>query len=385
VPVDAEPSGRPSGDRVLRFQAPALPDQRLIDGYFEESRAAGWYTNFGPCVRAFEQRISSELLGGTAVVSASNATVALMVAMRAVFGEVTSAASGVLVPSFTFIGSLSAVTWAGFRPIFVDIDADDWQVSEQSLANALADSTVRIAGALLTTTFGTPLTDVRRASVEAVLADRGIPVVVDSAAGLGSCRPSEFPGSATVYSLHATKPFAVGEGAVVASPDPAVADRVRRLTNFGFDAEHELASAIGINAKLPEILAATGLAVLDEFNATSNRRRRHAIDLVERLGGLGLAAQGGNALSSFQFVPLACADHDSRTRLLEASGPAGIQLRTYFDPPMHRVPAFSSDLRAVDLSVTEHLSARMIALPMSNELSADDADAIVELCRSVLG
>ena len=368
----------------VRFQAPSLPDQALIDRYFEQSREAGWYSNFGPCVRAFEQRISAELLSGMPVVSASNATVALMVAMRAVFGQDPWGTAGVLVPSFTFVGSLSAITWAGFRPIFLEIDAADWQVCEQSLVDALSDDGHKIAGALLTTTFGTPLSDTRRSSLEAVLADRGIPVVVDSAAGLGSCPPCALPGSATVYSLHATKPFAVGEGAVVAAPEPAVARRIRQLTNFGFDDDHALGSSVGINGKLPEILGATGLAVLDQFPQTLARRRGKALGLIDRLSGLGMTPQRGGSDSSFQFVPLLCPSNDDRQSLLKASVGAGVQLRTYFDPPMHRVPAFGSAALAGDLAVTEDVSSRIVALPMSNDFPVSDSDAVVELCRSVL-
>ena len=370
--------------RGVRFQTPSLPDQALIDRYFSQSRHAGWYSNFGPCVRAFEQRVAADLLSGMSVVSASNATIALMVAMRAVFGEEPWGTGGVLVPSFTFIGSVSPITWAGFRPIFLDIEAADWQTSQQSLVDALSDDGPKIVGALLTTTFGTPLSDTRRSSLEAQLADRGIPVVVDSAAGLGSCSPCALPGSATVYSMHATKPFAVGEGAVVACPEPAVAQRIRQLTNFGFDDEHALGSGVGINAKLPEILGATGLAVLDQFPETLARRRGKALELIDRLSGLGLTPQQGGSDSSFQFVPMLCSSNDDRERLLTASLGAGIQLRTYFDPPMHRVPAFSSAVVATDLAVTEDVSRRIVALPMSNDLPAADTDAIVELCRSVL-
>jgi dTDP-4-amino-4,6-dideoxygalactose transaminase len=367
----------------VRFQTPSLPEQPLIDRYFQQSRDVGWFSNFGPCVRALEERLSADLLDGMPVVSASNATVALMVAMRAVFGEPRSGTGHVLVPSFTFVGSLSAITWAGYRPCFVDIDPDDWQVDEESLADAAAAGT-EIVGALLTTTFGTPLADERRASLEEVLAARRVPVVVDSAAGLGSCPPCALPGSATVYSLHATKPFAIGEGGVVASPDRAVAERVRRLTNFGFDDEHALASAIGINAKLPEILGATGLAVLDRFPGTLAGRRAAAMQLVGRLAALGLTPQRGCSGSTFQFVPVLCPDPAARRALLAASAASGVQVRTYFDPPMHRVAAFGSDPVVGSLAATDDVSARIVALPMSDGQPAADADAIVEMCASAL-
>jgi dTDP-4-amino-4,6-dideoxygalactose transaminase len=377
----------PADGSVLRFQTPTVPAQAEIDRYFERSREAGWYSNFGPCVHALEQRLSDELLSGMPVVSASNATVALMVAMRAVFGGADPDRNGVLVPSFTFVGSLSAITWAGFRPVFVDIDPDDWQTSGESLGDALSarrPGSRAIAGALLTTTFGSPLVDDRRAAVEALLVEAGVPVVVDSAAGLGSCPPSALPGSATVYSLHATKPFAIGEGGVVATADPALARRVRELTNFGFDDAHGLGSAIGINAKLPEILAATGLAVLDRYADTLAGRRARARGLVERLLAVGLTPQRGSSESTFQFVPVLCPTGGDRDRLLAAADAAGVQVRTYFDPPMHRVPAFGSDEVAGSLAVTEDVSSRIVALPMSNDQTTADADLLVEVCTSVL-
>ena len=367
----------------MRFQTPSFPDQSSIDRYFEKSRTAGWYSNFGPCVRAFEERVSQELLSGMSVVSASNATIALMVAMRAVFGEGRPYTRRVLVPSFTFIGSLSAITWLGFRPLFVDINADNWRIAEQALTDALAVSGEPVAGALLTTTFGTPMSDARRGFLETALADRGLPVVVDSAAGLGSCQPALLRGSVTVYSLHATKPFAVGEGAVLACPDTDVAERIRQLTNFGFDEDHALGSSIGINAKLSEIQAAIGLAVLDQFPETFAGRRRRALDLMDRVSSLGLKGQAGNAESSFQFLPVLCPTTEHRQRLLARALEAKVQLRTYFDPPMHRVAAFEADAISASLATTEDVASRIVSLPMSNDLSASDADSIVEVCRSV--
>jgi dTDP-4-amino-4,6-dideoxygalactose transaminase len=367
----------------VRFQRPSLPAQELIDHYFERSREAGWYSNFGPCVREFESRISHELLSDLAVVSASNATVGLMVAVRAVFGEPSPGKNLVLVPSFTFIGSLSAIVWAGFRPYFLDVEEGDLQISRESITEAVTNLGDRVAGAMLTTTFGTPWPESRLAPVEALLADRGVPVVLDSAAGLGSCSPSVTPGSASVYSLHATKPFAIGEGALIACPDRSVADRIRELTNFGFGDGHGLESTIGFNAKLPEVLGATGLAVLDNYPETLAARRSSALDLIARVASSGMSAQTGHPASTFQFVPVLCSSATHRERLLVEAVEADVQLRTYFDPPMHLVPAFRGDETCPSLASTERAAARIVALPMANVLPQSDADAIVELCRSV--
>ena len=369
----------------VRFQRPSLPDQELIDRYFRRSREAGWFSNFGPCVREFEDRVSDELLSGMSVVSASNATIGLVIAIRTVFGEARLEKNLVLVPSFTFVGSVSAIVWAGFRPYFLDIDEDDWQISAESLAEALSDAGDRVAGAMLTTTFGTPWAASRLEPVELSLAERGVPLVVDSAAGLGSCPPSAASGSASVYSLHATKPFAIGEGALIACPDEPVADRVRQMSNFGFDVDHAVGSTVGLNAKLPEVLGATGLAVLDGYPATLGERRRHALGLAARVSELGMTCQRGYAGSTFQFMPVLCRTGEHRDRLFDAALEAGVQVRTYFDPPMHRVPAFAGDESAGHLVSTDRVARRIVALPMSNDLSEAEADAIVGVCRVAAG
>jgi len=366
----------------IRFQRPRIPSQTRIDSYFAQAREARWFSNFGPCVSEFEQRVSRELLSGFPVCSVGNATLGLMVALRAVLGEPCAGRDRVLVPSFTFVGSLAAVVWSGFRPQFVDVDPDDWQPSPQSLRAAGNDE--RLAGALLTTTFGTPWTPDRESEIRDALDDHSLPLVLDSAAGLGSCAPSGRTGSATVYSLHATKPFAVGEGGLICSPDSDVVRRSRQLSNFGFDEDHGLGAEVGINAKLSEIHGAIGLAVLDEFPTQLVQRRNRALELLEEVSSYGLRPQLGHARSTFQFLPMLCADHHHRATLLDLAQRSRVQVRAYFDPPMHRVPAFRADVDG-ELPVTEDLAARIVCLPMADDLSEEESAAIAAVCRRARG
>ncbi|WP_324276146.1 DegT/DnrJ/EryC1/StrS family aminotransferase [Blastococcus brunescens] len=316
----------------------------------------------------------------------NNATSGLLVALRACLGAPAGNRRLVALPSFTFVASVNAIIWAGFEPVFVDIDPEDWQIAESSLEQ-LGRLRRSLAGVLLCSTFGTAPSAARRASLAAATRALGVPVVVDSAAGFGAVdeagRQLGDQGDAEVFSFHATKPFAIGEGGLVTSRSAAVLDRVARLINFGFDRDRAV-TEVGINGKLPELSAAVGLAVLDRFDDVLTRRRAAAGWLRSELEHAGVAFQAGATGSTFQFVPVALPTAAARTRLLQEADDTRIEVRAYFDPPMHQVPAFASVPCSGSLPVTASLSQRIVGLPMADDISASSLERIRDLVLRVV-
>jgi dTDP-4-amino-4,6-dideoxygalactose transaminase len=318
----------------------------------------------------------------------SSATAGLMTALRACFGSPGDRRRLVAVPSFTFVASVNAIIWAGFEPVFVDINPDDWLPAEDSLRR-LGPLRESLAGVLQCSTFGVAPSSARRASLPSVIAELGVPTVVDSAAGFGAIdeegRRLGDQGDAEVFSFHATKPFAIGEGGLVTSGSAEVLERVSRLSNFGFDQTHAVPGDVGINAKLPELSAAVGLAVLRSFEETLKWRREAAAWLREALADSGVTFQSGSAGSAFQFVPVAMPDNSSRQRLLGMATDAGVEVRTYFDPPMHKLQAFAHVATAGSLENTESLSQRIVSLPMANDISVSSLERIRDLVLGAIG
>lgn len=373
-------------NEMIRFQAPVLPSLREVEPFFADAVAARWYSNGGPCVTRLERECADYLGLEHPAVAVNNATSGLMVALRACLGVPEGSRRLVAVPSFTFVASVNAVVWAGFEPVFVDIDPDDWQVSESSMARL---ETLRgsLAGVLQCSTFGVAPTPARRRSLAAAAEALGVPVVVDSAAGFGAVddagRPLGDQGDAEVFSFHATKPFAIGEGGLVTSRSADVLRSVAQLTNFGFDRSREVRGPAGINAKLPELSAAVGLAVLQRFDDVLTRRRRAAAWLRDALRDSEVAFQVGASGSAYQFVPIALPAPEARERLLRAAADAQIEVRVYFDPPMHRLPPFAGCRAVDDLHVTESLSERIVGLPMANDIGPASLERIRDLVLSV--
>ena len=141
-----------------------------------------------------------------------NATIGLMLAIKDAVGG-TAPGKFALMPGFTFAAAAHAALWCGLTPLLCDIHPATWAADPAAEAELLERYAGKIAIVMPYATFGYPI-DLEHYTR---LADQlGVPVVVDAAASLGTCDEqgrgfgSGFAGS-VVYSMHATKSFAVGE------------------------------------------------------------------------------------------------------------------------------------------------------------------------------
>ncbi len=364
------------------FQRPAMPEFEDIGRYFNKSVGERYFSNGGPCAVWLEERVR-QFLDVRHVVLLNNATTALLVASRIAFGGRPQ--RKVLVPSFTFAATATALIFNDFEPVFVDVDGQDLQTAAASLSCALERWSGQLCGALLCSTFGMAPSTATSRLWNQQCQSAGIPLLVDSAAGFGSIdslgRPLGSQGVAEIFSFHATKPFAIGEGGCIATNDDDLAERARRMINFGFNSDRVVSGEPGINGKLPEILCATGLAVLDQFDEILQRRRQTA-ELMTQNFPEAVSVPPGLLTSAIQFVPV-LVDPDLRPGVMAALDAAGIQARTYFDPPLHLMPAFSG-FEHVDLSSTELVARSSLSLPMSNDLTTNDALFVAETLHAAL-
>ena len=238
---------------------PDLPSLPELLPYLERIDRNKWYTNFGPLVLEYESRLAeitgANIKGGQCVTLASG-TVALELAIAAL--DLPKGAR-VLLPSFTFPATLLAVLRCGLQPVFSDVDKNDWTLTPVIARMALQYG--HYALILPVACFGLALPD---QDWDAFTQETGISVIMDAAAALGSQKVGKTTNA--VFSLHATKPLGVGEGGVFATANPDMAERVRRMSNFGFYQE-VVDYSIATNAKLSEYSAAVGLAQLERWPA----------------------------------------------------------------------------------------------------------------------
>ena len=344
--------------------------------YLHAIDASRTYSNFGPLVAAFEERLATRFgVPDGAVATVANGTVGLTLALNAL-----DARPGTLcvMPAWTFVASAHAASMAGLVPYFVDVDAGTWTIDPETLDGIIASAPGAVGAVMPVVPFGRPI-DV--AAWDRFRARTGLPVVIDAATAFDALTPGSVP---AVISLHATKVFGIGEGGLVLSGDTALVQQIRDRSNFGFAGTREAATA-ATNGKLSEYHAAVGLAGLDEWPDVRTEWMAVAAAYREALPESSRvsfqAGFGQSWIASTCVVRLANAD---ALRLAAILHEAGIETRRWWGDGAHAHRGTAA-LPRTALPVTEALAKSTLALPFFRDLTTRDIQRVAELTREALG
>ena len=370
----------------LPFLRPNPPRLSELVGDLREIETRRRFTNFGPVNAELESRFDEHFGSRDCCLTVCNATIGLMLAIRLAAMR-RPGATLALLPSFTFAATAEAAMWAGLTPIFCDIDPLTWLPCARDEDRILANHRDRIAVVVPYATFGNGLDLDRYRSIEA----RGIPVVVDAAASLGALdgNGAAFGTAApfaVVFSMHATKTFAVGEAGLIHCADRRVIHRLRSMANYGFDGDRS-AVTLGLNAKLSEIMALVGLARFRDFEAVTVHRDQLASAYRRRLPDWQFQVTRGQR-QAHAFMPVLVPNEValSRDDAVRALAAEGIECGRYFSPHLAQQKLFAPFV-ADRLPVSDAVSARVIALPLWDEMTeghvASCCDALLDCRRSV--
>jgi len=361
--------------RRVELVAPMLPEARELLPDLEAALKSKRLSNNGKFVRRLERRMR-EVLAAPHVVATASCTLGLVVAMRALGwrGEV-------IAPSFSFAATAHAIVWAGCTPVLADIDPKTFLLDPASVERLCGPQT---AGVLAMDVFGLP------SDVEELEAAAGmVPVLFDAAHSLGSVRPGRRAPRAAVYSLHATKTFVAGEGGLFATTDAELAQRFRRLINFGFVSDGYDCDEVGINAKLPELSAILAYHQVDFLKRILQGREQWNATyraVLADVPGLRFQELPADRSSNYQYTALVVDERAfgrSRDALVAALLAHNVVAKPYFSPPIHQMSCYAGKLRCDDLRHTEALAAATLCLPIHPEEPLSTAERIAELVRSL--
>ena len=369
----------------IPFIRPNPPQLSTISELLAEIERSGIYSNYGPVNERLENQLTRDIFSGVgACVTVSNATLGLMLAIKQAVGW-RPRGRYALMPSFTFAAAAQAALWCGLTPLLCDVDAETWLPSADAEEALLRQYGTEIAVIVSNATFGNCLD---MAHYDRLSAWWGIPVVIDAAASLGSLDGRGIPfgkGSAhpLVFSMHATKAFATAEAGLVYSSDPALIAQIRAMGNFGFG-EPRSATMPGLNSKLSEVGALLGLLKLGDIENIARHRSTCFEKYRARLPDFTFQHMTGQRVAH-QFVAVLVPGDaaDDVTALMAKLAGRGIGTGRYFVPHLAEQPFFQQACVFGDLTVTEALSRRIIALPMSDFLTEDDIEEICEEFRAL--
>jgi dTDP-4-amino-4,6-dideoxygalactose transaminase len=355
----AQPQAAPATVPVAR---PRLPAAEAILPYLQQIDEARWYSNFGPLVMGFEQRLADRFAAPTRVVTVTNATQALTLALQAMD---LPPGGHVALPAWTFVATAHAVVQAGLRPWFVDVDPATWMLDPARVAALASDLNRQAVAVIPVCAFGAmPDIDAWLAFREAT----GVPVLLDAAAAFDTLHDARLP---AVVSLHATKVLGLGEGGYLATEDAGLAHRVRLATSFGFWGSRD-SQVAATNAKLSEYAAAVGLAALDGWPGDRLRWMRAAQHLrIALIGRPEVKFQEGWGSDWVTSVCTVALPPGSAADVARSLREDGVDTRAWWGEGCHASTAFAGCRREA-LPATEALAASTLGLPFSIDMDAHE-------------
>ena len=346
------------------------------------------FSNFGPVNTHFEETVTRDLFGGIgASLTVCNATTGLMLAIReAIAARPDPRRRYALMPSFTFAAAAQAALWNQLTPLFCDINRADWSADPRSELEMLETFKDQIAVIVPYATFGY---DIDLDWYENVQKAYGIPVVVDAAASLGTISSNGhgfgtgFSGS-VIYSMHATKSFATGEGGLIYSGDRQRIRTLRAMSNFGFG-EPRNATMMGLNGKMSEVAALLACLRLEGFEDVM-QRRSHLVALYRALlPDLSFQPAKANR-QAHQFTSALLPEELApyRGHIQESLRRAGIETANYFSPHVAEQCLFEQSAVWTSLSVTDEVASRVLTLPLFDSMTDEQVRHVCATLNAVL-
>ena len=368
---------------VFRVVASEIPDPKDWIHYLKPSIDKNWYTNFGPVNEDFEERIKNKYCEKNEVaITASSATSALSACLisESISGEV-------LCPGFTFQATASSILGANCNPIIIDVDKNSGIVTPQILKEGFLNTKAKAA--ILLAPYGI---SVDFHEHEKICHEMGKILIIDNAAGLGIKRESKFFSGSyenviEVFSLHATKPFGIGEGGLIIAPSSKEFS-IRSAMNFGLQTHANTGSTSspfwGINGKMSEFHAAIGLAVLETIDKRIFQRQEMAKKWIDNLTNIDLNLNIFTheiENSPWQIFPVILESEKIVEKVLKIALKNKYELRRYYYPSLGNCHGMKS------IGICENsnnLSARVLTLPIRSWIKKNDQENLITSIMDIL-
>lgn len=329
----------------------------------------------GDEVLSFEAELAAKLGSRHAVACASGSD-ALVLAMMA-----TGVGPGdeVITTPFTYVATAESIARVGAKPVFVDIDPRTFNIDPNRIEAAITHATKAIVPVHL---FGLP------ADLSPILSmarTRGLAVIEDAAQAIAAKYEDSYAGSLGIlgcFSFFPSKNLGcAGDGGMVTTDDPLMADRLRLLRVHGSKKKyhHEV---LGLNSRLDAIQAAILRVKLRHLEDWTNGRRSVAQRYLEFFGRVGLersvelpSANPPGCRHVYNQFTIRCRERDNLRQFLKA---AGISTEIYYPIPLHLQPAFSYlGCSPEQYPESERASCEVLSLPIYPELKPPQQEFIV--------
>jgi dTDP-4-amino-4,6-dideoxygalactose transaminase len=328
----------------------------------------------GEEVRRFEEEFAG-YCGSAHAVGVASGTDALLLSLKALG---VGPGDEVIAPAFTAPPTVVAVVLSGARPVLADIIQESYSLDPEQVERLISPRTRVIVPVHL---FGLP------APVEdlmEVAGRRGVHLVEDACQAHGARWRGKALGTwgeAGCFSFYPTKNLsALGDGGMVITDDPELADRLRRARDYGRKGR-DLFETVGHNSRLDELQAAFLRVKLRGLEAGNRRRRQLARLYLEGLRDLPLRLPvvSADSVPAFHLFVVSARRRDELSSFLAARG---IQTLVHYPYPVHLQPAFAPlGYVAGDFPRAERAAQEVLSLPLYPEMEEGEVEEVISAVK----
>ena len=359
---------------VNRQNAPLLEE---IEAAIAEVARSGAFVH-GPACREFEAAMADYCGTQHAVGCASGSDALLLALMVLGIGP----GDEVIIPSFTFFATASAVSRLGAKPVFADILPDTFNLDPTDVARKITPATKAVMPVHL---FGQPVEMAALGEIAHAAGD--IPLVEDAAQAIGAeyqGRRAGSLGTVGCFSFYPTKNLGgFGDGGMLTTDDDMLAAKLRQLRDHGQHPRYHH-SMIGVNSRLDTMQATVLNIKLRHLEGWTTGRQNNAARYASEFARLGLCehlgvptlADGCKSVWNQYTVRVGAGRRDDFQRYL-AERHMGAAI--YYPIPLHLQECFANlGFTEGSLPVTEQAAQEVLSLPVFAELTTEEEDRVIQ-------
>ena len=348
-----------------------LPPLEDYQKHLKKIWGSGQLTNRGKLVNQLEEKIQEFLGSKSKPLAVCNGTIALQVAIKALGlkGEI-------ITTPFSYIATTSTIVWEGCKPVFVDIDPDYLTIDETKIEAAITKNTSAI---LATHVYGNPC---NVEAIDEIAKKFDLKVIYDAAHcfGVKYKGKSIFDyGDISTCSFHATKIFHTGEGGAIFCNNPNYQRAIFLRHNFGHASKTSF-YGVGINAKMSELNAAMGLAVLPHMNNIFQDRKENLDYYKDELKQVKFLKIREETSYNYSYFPILFSSEKELLIIKERLEKHNIFPRRYFYPSLNTLDFIKRN----KMPNSERISSRVLCLPLFNSLDLKTQKKIINILNNNL-
>lgn len=341
--------------------------------YVDDCMDSTWISSKGKYVELFEKAFA-KYIGCDYSIAVNNGTIALQLGLI-MLG--ISTGDEVIVPTFTYIATVNAITYLGAKPVFVDSLESTWQIDPKDIREKITKRTKAVVAVHL---YGHPC---EMDEIKAICKKYNLYLVEDCAEAIGTEYHGKKVGSfgdVACFSFFGNKTITTGEGGMVLTNSKSLYEYGRRLKNQGITEGYEYwHDIIGYNFRMTNIAAAIGYAQLERIEYFIEQKKRVSDEYKKKLCGLPIRfhEEIGDVRHTYWMNCVLTQSEEERRKLAEYLEKYGIETRPTFYP-VHFFPMY---LEKNEYPVAEKIGLCGINLPSWPGLTSDEIDYICKHIR----